>query len=175
MKRQVTASAVISGTRRKSIGNARASSRTPAALAPDKHTHAAPSRPKPSRPNLSLARVERWTHTLVLTGGLDHRSAHTLEAEIERLCDEGVTGITLDLRKLAYIDSIGVAATAFLCGLCDRRGYDFALIAGPPRIHRAFEQAGMVALLPFEEPRSLEISAESRSPRPAELCEGEQR
>jgi anti-anti-sigma factor len=109
------------------------------------------TQPAPSEPSLVLASVNVWTHTLVLTGELDHRSAHALEAEIERLCQEGVTGITLDLRELTYIDSIGVAVIAFRCGLCQRRGYDFALIPGSRFVHRAFEQAGVTDLLPFQE------------------------
>jgi anti-anti-sigma factor len=90
-------------------------------------------------------------HTLILTGELDRRSAHALEAEIERLCEEGVTSITLDLRELRYVDPIGVAVIAFRCRLCQRRGYEFALIPGGRMIHRAFEQAGVAGLLPFQE------------------------
>ena len=88
-------------------------------------------------------------HTLVLTGSLDRSSVHTLEAEIERLCDEGITGITLDLRQLADIDPFGVAVIAFRCGLCRRRGYDFELIRGSRAVQRAFEKAGVSELLPF--------------------------
>ncbi len=88
-------------------------------------------------------------HTLVLTGSLDRSSVHRLEAEIERLCEEGVTGITLDLRQLADIDAFGVAVIAFRCGLCRRRGYDFALIRGSRPVQRAFEKAGVSELLPF--------------------------
>jgi anti-anti-sigma factor len=95
--------------------------------------------------------VSARTHTLILTGELDRRSAHALEAEIELLCEEGVTGITLDLRQLTYIDSTGVAVIAFRCGLCQRRGYEFALIPGSRLVHRAFAQAGVVDLLPFQE------------------------
>jgi anti-anti-sigma factor len=100
---------------------------------------------------VALASVSAWTHTLVLTGELDRASAHSLEAEIERLCEDGVTGITLDLRELTYIDPIGVAVIAFRCGLCRRRGYDFSLIPGSPHIRRAFEQAGVTDLLPFRD------------------------
>ena len=94
--------------------------------------------------------VGTWTHTLILTGELTHRSAHMLEVEIERLCEQGVTDITLDLRQLTYIDSIGVAVISFRCGLCRRQGYGFSLIPGSRLIHRAFEQAGVVDLLPFQ-------------------------
>jgi anti-sigma B factor antagonist len=99
------------------------------------------------------ASVNIREHTLILTGELDSSSAYALEAEIERLCDEGVTSITLDLRELRYIDSIGVAVIAFRCRLCQRRGYEFALIPGGRMIHRAFEQAGVAPLLPFQEQR----------------------
>jgi anti-anti-sigma factor len=99
----------------------------------------------------STSRAARLrTHTLVLTGALTHRSAHALEVEIERLCDEGVTAITLDLRQLGHIDSIGVAVVAFRCGFCQRQGLGFALIPGPQSIQRAFEQAGVGELLPFQ-------------------------
>jgi anti-anti-sigma factor len=88
-------------------------------------------------------------HTLVLLGELDRASAHTLEAEIERLCEAGRSGITLDLGKLAYIDATGVAVIVFRCRLCQRRGYDFALIPGPPFVQHAFELAGVAERLPF--------------------------
>jgi anti-anti-sigma factor len=94
-------------------------------------------------------RVARRLHTLVLTGSLDRDTAHQLEVEIERLCEEGVTGITLDLSELLAIDAIGVAVVAFRCRLCLRRGYDFALIRGPRSVQRAFEHAGLGELLPF--------------------------
>ncbi len=89
-------------------------------------------------------------HTLVLTGELDRASAHALEAEIDRLCEEGVTSITLDLRELTYIDAIGVAVIAFRCGLCERRGCDVTLIPGSLLIQNAFERAGIVGMLPFK-------------------------
>ena len=101
------------------------------------------------RATLSLAPESMWTHTLVLAGELDLRSARTLEAEIERLCEEGVTRIVLDLRELARIDTIGVAVIAFRCGHCARHGYEFALIAGAPSVQIAFEEAGVLDSLPF--------------------------
>lgn len=108
-----------------------------------------------------------WTHTLVLTGALTHRSARTLEAEIERLCDEGVAGITLDLRQLAEIDSIGVAVVAFRAGLCQRQGRAFALIPGSRSIQRAFEQAGLTDVLLFQEDEVAARRLRSSTARPA--------
>jgi anti-anti-sigma factor len=106
--------------------------------------------PASSEARFAPASVSLRTHTLILTGDLDGSSAHALEAEIERLCAEGVTGITLDLRELTYIDLTGVAVIAFRCGLCQKRGYDFALIPGSRFIHHVFERAGVTDLLPFQ-------------------------
>jgi anti-anti-sigma factor len=105
-----------------------------------------------SRDAVSTPRpLARRMHTLVLEGSLDRGSVRQLEAELELLCEEGVTGITLDLRGLTYIEAIGVSVIAFRCGLYRRRGYDFALIRGPRAVQRAFEAAGLSELLPFEE------------------------
>ena len=109
------------------------------------------TRIQPSEATFGPTAVSLRTHTLILTGALDGGSAHALEAEIERLCAEGVTGITLDLRELTYIDLTGVAVIAFRCGLCQKRGYDFALIPGSRFIHRVFERAGVTDLLPFQQ------------------------
>ncbi len=146
MKRHLTASAVSLGTRSEGGAVGSVANRTRTAF--NKNTR---TQPASSEPRLVLASVSLRTHTLILTGELDYRSAHPLEAAIERLCEERVTGITLDLRELTYIDSIGVAVIAFRWGLCKRRGYDFALIPGSRFIHRAFEQAGVTDLLPFQQ------------------------
>ncbi|MBA3809719.1 MAG: STAS domain-containing protein [Solirubrobacterales bacterium] len=149
MKRQLTASAVGIGARSER-GSSGVAGRTRAVF----ERSSRPSTPlgePPAEPPPTLTSVGVWKHTLVLTGALDHHSAHELEAEIERLCEEGVTSITLDLRELTYIDSIGVAVIAFRCGLCKRRGYDFAVIPGSRLIQHAFERADVTNMLPFEE------------------------
>ena len=107
--------------------------------------------PTPNQPHPLSESVSIWMHTLILTGELTHRSAHTLEVEIERLFEEGVTSITLDLRQLTHIDQIGVAVIAFRCRLCKRQGHGCVLIPGPWFIQRAFEEAGVIDQLPFQE------------------------
>jgi anti-anti-sigma factor len=88
-------------------------------------------------------------HTLRLTGELNLRSAHTLEVEIERLFDDGVTSVTLDLRPLTNVDPIGVAVIVFRCRLCKRQGRGIGLIPGSSLVQRAFEVAGVIDELPF--------------------------
>jgi anti-anti-sigma factor len=100
-----------------------------------------------NEPNLALATETVRRHTLVLTGELHYRSAHALEAEIERLCEEGISRVTLDLCALEYIDANGIAVIAFRSALCKRRGAELDVIAGSRIIHRALEQAGVSAEL----------------------------
>jgi anti-anti-sigma factor len=167
MKREMTASAVSIETRSEHGSSGSVTSRIRTAFDRGNPT------PPASEPAPTLTSVGVWKHTLILTGALDHRSAHKLEAEIERLCEEGVTSITLDLRELTYMDSIGVAVIAFRCGLCKRRGYDFAVIPGSRLIQRAFEQAGVTNLLPFEQPNvsTTRLPAMALRDRPRDGCE----
>jgi anti-anti-sigma factor len=100
-----------------------------------------------ARPHLTLASAPVWRHKLILTGRLDHRSAAEVEEEIECLCQEGVTILTLDLRQLDAIDAAGARTIAFRGTLCRRRGHDFAVIPGSSAIHRALTEAGAADLL----------------------------
>jgi anti-anti-sigma factor len=90
-------------------------------------------------------------YKLVLVGELDGSSTATLEAAIESLCEMEVAGITVDLSKLTRIDATGVAVIVFRCGWCERRGYEFAIVAGSHSIQSAFRQADALRRLPFVE------------------------
>jgi len=95
-----------------------------------------------ARSRLQLAHGRTWRHTLILTGKLDLQSASELEEEIECLCQEGVTTLTLDLRQLNAIDFTGARTIAFRSALCKRRGHDFAVISGSGPVGRTLVEAG---------------------------------
>ena len=95
-----------------------------------------------ARPLLTLARAPIWRHKLILTGTLDHRSVPELEEEIECLCEEGVTALTLDLRQLDAIDSTGVTAIARRGAVCKMQGHEFAVISDSRVICDAVAEAG---------------------------------
>jgi anti-anti-sigma factor len=116
-----------------------------------------------ARPRLTLASAPIWRHKLILTGKLDYRSAPELEEEIECLCQEGVTTLTLDLRQLDAIDSTGVSAIAFGGTACKRRGHDFAVIAGSRVIRSALAEAGAANLLTPDSSESVVRRFSSRS------------
>ena len=100
-----------------------------------------------TRPQLTLASAPVWKHKLILKGRLDHRTKVELQDEIECLCEEGVTLLTLDLGQLDEIDSDGAKAIA--CGgvVCRERGRDFTVVPGSPAVHRALAEVGAEGLL----------------------------
>ncbi len=114
-----------------------------------------------ARPHLTLVSTPIWRHKLILTGKLDHRSAPELEEEIECLCQEGVTILTLDLRQLEAIDSAGVTAIALHGAACKRGGRDFAVITGSRVVHRALAEAGATDLLTPDPSESVVTSSSS--------------
>ena len=117
-----------------------------------------------SRSHLTLADRPVWRHRLVLTGKLDYRSASELEEEIECLCEEGVTILTLDLRQLDAIDPTGATAIAFCGAACRKRGRDLAVIPGARIIHRALTEAGATDLLTLDWNESVSVVRHSSSP-----------
>lgn len=89
--------------------------------------------------------------TLALSGELELGSAGTLQATIARVLAGDLRSLTIDLRKLMFIDSTGLAAIILANKLCDRDGQDFALIPGPRAVQRLFEITGLIDVLPFRE------------------------
>lgn len=96
---------------------------------------------------LTPAPTQRWRHTLTLKGALDSNSAPKLEEELECLCEEGVTTLTLDLCQLDEIDQRGIQVIVSRSALWDRRGRRFAVRLGSESIHRALTAAGATDLV----------------------------
>ena len=114
----------------------------------DRNTRAWPTR---NQPHPLSESVSIWMHTLILTGELTHRSAHTLEVEIERLFEEGVTGITLDLRQLTHIDPTRGGGDRVPLPSLQTTGTRLRADCRAAVVQRAFEEAGVVDQLPFQE------------------------
>jgi anti-sigma B factor antagonist len=120
--------------------------------------------------------VSGGRHTLMLSGELDLVSSGALEATVLPLCAEGITGITLDLRKLTFMDCTGLRAVLCVKELADRHGYEFLLVPGPPSIQRLFEVTGLQHRLPFRarvayprrrmQPRPRRVLSARAAPRP---------
>ncbi len=94
------------------------------------------------QPNRDLVRV-------VPIGELDLATVGELAAQLRELRDAGFKHFVLDLRRLEFIDSSGLHLILQLDSDARKETYEFAIIAGPPAIHRLFELTGAAEHLPF--------------------------
>jgi anti-anti-sigma factor len=95
---------------------------------------------------------EDGRHVLVPVGALELRSVDALEAALSRLWSKRATALTLDLRRVTFIDSSGLWCITSLQKWCAREGIGFMLIPGPEPVHHVFELTGLSDVLPFAPP-----------------------
>jgi anti-anti-sigma factor len=93
--------------------------------------------------------VDGDNHTLLLTGELDIAGAEPLERTVSRLCREGAKEIVLDLRELAFLDSIGYRAILATKTLCEEYDCAFYMTRAREPVQRLFDVTGMLRKLPF--------------------------
>ena len=90
--------------------------------------------------------------TVQLSGELDIATAPRVQRAIARTFALGCTRtLTIDMSRLAFIDSSGLAAIVHAAGLCERTGCELAVIRGAEAVHRVFEVSGLASELPFRE------------------------
>jgi anti-anti-sigma factor len=85
---------------------------------------------------------------LALSGELDLAGAPELSAALNDAKDAGRV-LTVDLRELEFIDSSGLGVLVRFNNAALSAGYTYAVIAGPPQVHRAFVLSGLDQALPF--------------------------
>jgi anti-anti-sigma factor len=107
------------------------------------------STPEPPGLDVQERTGEDGGRVLVPVGELDLASVDALSNAVERACAGRAPSLTLDLRRLDFIDSTGLAAIVLAGRLCDRNGAEFALIPGSSSIQRLFELTGLLDALPF--------------------------
>ncbi len=100
---------------------------------------------------------------LLLRGELDIASVPSLEAAVARLCSEARGAITLDLSRLVFIDSTGLAAIVLAGKLCEKNGLEFSLVQGPSAVRRLFELTGLIDVLPFQQDEEVRGTEEGLS------------
>src|SRR5947208_2730391 len=87
--------------------------------------------------------VRGTSHTLVLAGVLSGPTAHVLRRMMVHLCEGDATEITLDLRKLDFIDREGVREIMASQQKAREQGCEFFLIPARQSIKRLFELVGI--------------------------------
>jgi anti-sigma B factor antagonist len=91
------------------------------------------------------------------TGELDLSGAAVLQAELDRLAEEGeLGGVVLDLRGLEFMDSSGLRLVVLADMQAREAGRRFALVRGDETVHRVFEITRMSDRLQFvDDPEEL--------------------
>jgi anti-anti-sigma factor len=74
---------------------------------------------------------------VTLAGELDIASAPALEEALAAGANGG--RVVLDLRGLEFMDSTGLRSILIAAKTADERDISFALVQGPPAVHRVFE------------------------------------
>ena len=102
--------------------------------------------------------MERTTNAgavvLTIQGEIDVATVRTLQA---RLADACVRDLTIDLRRVTFLDCLGLKVLLEQHERSTRRGLRVDFVQGPPAVRRVFEATGTLDQLNFVEfaPRRL--------------------
>ncbi|MEA2307459.1 MAG: anti-sigma factor antagonist [Solirubrobacteraceae bacterium] len=96
---------------------------------------------------LTLRTVERAGLSVIeLAGVLELATVAALEAELDRLAEEG-RSVVLDLRRVEFMDSSGLAVILRFGARAKDGPFDLVVVRGPRAVQRLFEMTGTDALL----------------------------
>jgi anti-anti-sigma factor len=82
-------------------------------------------------------------------GEIDLATVERLRERLHELEAVAFHSIVLDLRKVTFIDSTGVA---LVLAEIKKDGIDFSVIPGPAQVQRIFEITGLLERVPFVSP-----------------------
>jgi anti-sigma B factor antagonist len=88
---------------------------------------------------------------LVLTGELDLASAPELDRQLRALESTNPGRVLIDLSRLEFMDSTGIATLIGGQRAAISHGYQFLLRRGPTPVQRLFELAGVSDYFTFED------------------------
>lgn len=88
------------------------------------------------------------TLVLSLQGEIDLATVSTLAAHLDHICDRA-DAVTVDLRRVGFIDCLGLRHLLALQADADASGCRVGFIQGPAPVRRVFELTGVQAQLSF--------------------------
>jgi anti-sigma B factor antagonist len=91
------------------------------------------------------------TDVVAPVGELDLATAHRLGAALAT-AGQGASRVLLDLRRLTFVDSSGIAVIVKLQRHFAVEGIRFGVVKGDDRVQRAFALSHVEALLPWTAP-----------------------
>jgi anti-sigma B factor antagonist len=88
-----------------------------------------------------------------LVGELDLAEVEALQEELDRLCADGLSELTVDLSELDFLDSTGLHLLIKLRSRCASQELPLKLVPGPPAVQRLFQLTGTDVQFTFVERR----------------------
>jgi anti-sigma B factor antagonist len=87
-----------------------------------------------------------------VAGEVDIQSAPLLDEHLQRVLDEGVSSLVVDLGGVSFLDSTGLSALIACLKRCEAGGGTVRLVSARPNVRRVFEVTGLTAVFHMEEP-----------------------
>lgn len=97
---------------------------------------------------------EEWNEKVAilrLVGQLDRAFHPEMEDALQSVIDSGYRHIAVDLEKLEYLSSAGIAAMVNLKGKLDRVTGSLCFFAPTPRVSKVLDVMGLKRVYPFYE------------------------
>ena len=112
---------------------------------------------QPDRPVLRVLESRSADDTLVLSvqGEIDLATVGTLAEHLDHVCDRA-DAVTVDLRRVAFLDCLGLRHLLCLHEEGVASGCRVGFIQGPPAVRRVFEMTGTLATLSFADAAPLQ-------------------
>ena len=115
---------------------------------------------QPDQPVLRVLESRSADDTLVLSvqGDIDLATVETLAEHLDHICDR-TDAVTVDLRRVAFLDCLGLRHLLRLHEEGVATGCRVAFIQGPAAVRRVFEMTGALSVLTFSEGAALQPAA----------------
>ena len=115
---------------------------------------------QPDQPVLRVLESRSADDTLVLSvqGEIDIATVGTLAEHLDHVC-ERADAVTVDLRRVAFLDCLGLRQLLRLHEEGVAAGCRVGFIQGPPAVRRLFEMTGALSVLSFSEGAALHPAA----------------
>ena len=107
--------------------------------------------PQPGQLDMQVF-VAGGEQTVRIAGELDIATQPLLANAIDGMDIESADVITLDMRRLTFLDSTGLHVILTLQEYCERAATELRIIPGPRAVQRVFEITGVLDSLPFRQP-----------------------
>ena len=116
--------------------------------------------------NIQIKNSGQEIETVALQGDLDFHTSQELRTELSKLSERKAAKVLIDLKKVSYIDSSGLAAFIELFQQMKRYSGKLVLFGLAPEVRGVFEIAHLDSILKLAQDEKEALEFVSSNPRP---------